>query len=89
MKFTTKHIRKSTRPCIPYMITLDCICGGVYRSEGIREDDKILHKCDKCGDKIYTYQEYPQIEYETFGNNPVDYNSTIIHIEDKETGDEI
>lgn len=82
MKFTTKHIMKSKRPCIPYMITLDCICGGVYRSTGIKEDDKILHVCDKCKAEIYTFQEYPQIEYETIGENPVSINSTIVHIEE-------
>lgn len=84
MKFNTKHIIKSTRPCIPYLITLDCICGGIYRSTGERYDDKFRHVCDKCKDEIYAYQEYPYTEYESIGKNPVDTNSVIIHIKDME-----
>lgn len=82
MQFDNKTVLKTARPCNPIMVNLECICGGIYKSANTKVYDKILHICDKCGDKIYTYQEYPHIEYETFGDNPIYSGNGIVFIED-------
>ena len=84
MKMITKRVTMSTRACVPFMVTLDCICGGIYRSTGIKEDDKFQHICDKCGTEIYAFNEYPNIEYETVGKNPVNTDSRLVHVKEEE-----
>ena len=82
MKFIEKKVFKTARVCTPVLVELECICGGHYVSEDTIVENKFLCICDKCGDKIYTFQEYPHIEYEPFGLNPVYSKHVSAFIED-------
>ena len=84
MKFAEKTVLKTARACTPIFVELECICGGHYVSKDIKIDNKILHVCDKCGDTIYTFGEYPHVDYQPFGRDPVYSEHVIAHIEDVE-----
>lgn len=75
----------SYRPAVPFMVTLDCICGGIYRSVdgACMKDNKYLHECDKCGKEIYAYRQYPYTEYQTVGTGPTEWKQVVVSVENE------
>ena len=89
MTFTEKTVFKTARACTPVYVELECICGGHYVTKDIKVENKYLATCDKCGDEIYTFGEYPHIDYQPFGRDPVYSEHVLAFVEEKEKINEI